>query len=134
MSGDSAGRVFCVNRPRAEFYRWWMELTTPFHHLRASERRLAAAMLDKRAELASLGVDRPDAMLLSGPVKAELRDALDMSPAMLNTQLCRLRKAGFIKDGVVNPLLAPDIGEDGFTAEIRFKFNGDGRKDGKAGR
>lgn len=134
MSGGSAGRVFRVNRPRAEFHRWWMELTAPFHHLRASERRLAAAMLDKRAELASHGVGDPDAMLLSGPVRAELRAELGISPAMLNTQLCRLRKAGFIKDGAVNPLLAPDAGEDGFTAEIRFKFTGDGGKDGKAGR
>ena len=134
MSGGSAGRVFRVNRPRTEFYKWWMELTEPFHHLRASDRKLAAAMLNKRAELVSLGVSDPDAMLLSRPVKAEIRAMLGINSAALNQQLYRMRKAGFIKNGAVNPLLAPDAGVDGFTAEIRFKFTDDGGKDSKAGR
>lgn len=129
----AAGRVFRVDRPRAEFHKWWMELTAPFHHLKASERKLAAAMLDKRAELVSLGVGKPDAILMSAPVRAELRERLGISPAMLNTQLYRLRKAGFIKDEAVNPVLTPQVGEDGFVAEIRFKFT-DGEQDGKAGR
>lgn len=112
-----SGPVLRVDRPRSEFHRWWMELTAPFHHLRRSERRLAAAILDLMAEQAG----RRDP--LSPSLRGRLLEMSGMTPSMLNTSLSRLRKAGFIKEGEVNPRLVPRPSGGGLDVTIRFTFN-----------
>lgn len=115
--------VLRIRKPRSEFHRWWMVMTRPFHHMSDAECKLAAAILDRRAELLSRGVPEDVVDPLSTKERVAIRESLGLSVSSFNVSLFKLRKAGFIKDDKVSASFIPKPDDKGFGMLISFEFN-----------
>lgn len=116
------GRVLRLRKPRARLHRVWMRLLAPFHHLAKSDEDFAAALLDRRAELAAGGGVEG---LLSTEGRRLMAARTGASESSVNVHIHKLRKAGVLKGGDFNPLFVPEAGEGGLSLTFKIELDGD---------
>lgn len=102
------------------FYRMWFEFLTPFHKLTSRERDVAARIVTqwfKLGESISDPVVLKDVMW-SQTSRRDMRESLGMSVAHFQMILGKLRNAGVLVDGGINPKYIPHV-----TDEPRFMLS-----------
>lgn len=108
------------------FYRLWVEFLAPFHKLAARDRDVAARIIMQYFKLKET---IPDPVVLkevlwSHTSRQDMRDSLKMTPAHFQMSLAKLRKAGFLTDGDINPKYIPHTTEDPrFMLSIVFDWS-----------
>ena len=121
--------VFFVPCTEISFYRAWIEFLTPYHKLTAREKDVAARLLVQYFKLAESIKD--DAVLYelmwSKTSRKDLMASLKMSSANFQVVLAKLRTAGFLKDGLINPRFLPHkVGDDSrFMLQVVFDWSSD---------
>ena len=108
------------------FYRLWFEFLTPFHKLTSREKDVAARIVIqwfRLKESVSDPVVLKDVMW-SQASRKDMRESLGMSPAHFQMILGKLRTAGVLVDGGINPKYIPHIGADPrFMLSIMFDWS-----------
>ncbi len=123
MRLEKVDSVFRVSRPFAEFFDWWLRFLRPIHKLTPQEMKVAAAFLRRRHQLVQSGEKDAETKVMSSEVRKELRDELGLGYRHFLVICSVLRKAGFFKDGGINPRFVPDYDGGGkFAAVIYFTF------------
>ncbi len=127
MRLEKVDSVFRVSRPFGEFFDWWMRFLRPIHKMTPQEMGVAAAFLKRRYAMAQSGVENPEKAACSAEVKRDLMGELGLATRHFYVICSQLRKAGFFKDGAINPRFVPEYDGSGkFAAVIYFTFpNGD---------
>lgn len=115
-------RVFRLRKPRARLHHVWMRLLAPFHHLAKADEDFAAALLDRRAELAAEG---RESGLLSTEGRRLMAERTGASESSVNVHIHKLRKAGVLRGGDFNPLFVPEAGEGGLSLTFKIELDGD---------
>jgi len=106
-----ANKVLHIKITGDKFFRAWMDFLTPFHKLTAREKDVAARIIAQYFKLKE-GVDDPVLMkevLWSQSSRKDMRESLHMTPAHFQMVLAKLRTAGFITDGDINPRYIPNM-------------------------
>ena len=91
------------------FYRMWIEFLTPFHKLTAREKDVAARIIIQYFRLKD---DIPDPEVLrdvlwSRKSRKDMMDSLGMSQAHFQMVLSKLKTAGVLVDGNIDPRYIP---------------------------
>ena len=113
----------CTN---VSFYRMWFEFLTPFHKLTAREKDVAARII---AQYFKLRDSIPDQEMLkevlwSHTSRKDMRESLKMSQAHFQMILAKLREAGVIVNGDINPKYIPHTSpEPRFMLSIIFDWS-----------
>ena len=97
------------------FFRWWFEVLKPVHHLTNKEADVIAAFVKLRYDL-SHSITDPDLLddvVMQEKCKKEVRKMTGVSCAFFQVVMSKLRQAGVIKNGKINPLYIPPLNEDG---------------------
>jgi predicted transcriptional regulator len=92
------------------FARTWLEVMRPFHKLTAREMDFAAAMLNKRHELAETIADQGnnDKILFNDETKESLRNEIGISRAYMQGILHKMRECGMITGRRFEPKFLPE--------------------------
>ena len=91
------------------FYRMWMEFLTPFHKLTYREKDVAARIILQYFKFKD-NVQDPEVLrelLWSRKSRKDIMDSLKMSQAHFQMVLAKLRTAGVLVDGDINPRYIP---------------------------
>lgn len=111
---------------KKEIFRYWLEFLKPYHKLRSKEIEALSIMLYYRYELsrevnASEFVDR---LLFSTETRNKIREELgDMNQKVFNNLLSSLRRQKVLsKENKINPVLIPNMTEDGFKLIFDFEI------------
>lgn len=91
------------------FYRMWMEFLTPFHKLTSREKDVAARIILQYFKFKD-SVPDPEVLrdlLWSRKSRKDIMDSLKMSQAHFQMVLAKLRTAGVLVDGDINPRYIP---------------------------
>jgi len=96
------------------FFRLWFEFLTPFHKLTSRERDVAARIVIqwfRLRESISDPVVLKDVMW-SQTSRRDMRESLGMSVAHFQMILGKLRTAGVLVDGGINPKYIPHLSDE----------------------
>lgn len=102
--------TFFVKTTEEEFYRDWVEILTPFHHLTAREQDVAARILSFYFKFREAGIDDTEVLrdlLWSRKTRKDMMESLKMQSAHFQMVLARLREVQFLVDGDINPRFIP---------------------------
>jgi hypothetical protein len=116
-----------IKTGKKEIFKYWLEFLKPYHRLRQKEIDALSLMLYYRYEL-SREVKNPDLvnkLLFATDTRNQIRaDLNDMSQKVFNNLLTSLRKKGVLTKGnVINPVLVPNMTEDGFKLIFNFEID-----------
>ena len=116
-----------IKTGKKEIFKYWLEFLKPYHRLRQKEIDALSLMLYYRYEL-SRDVKNPDLvnkLLFATDTRNQIRgDLNDMSQKVFNNLLTSLRKKGVLTKGnVINPVLMPNMTEDGFKLIFNFEID-----------
>ena len=108
------------------FYKMWIEMLEPFHKLTAREREVAARILVQYFKMKE-SIQDPEMLkevLWSYTSRKDMRESLKMSQAHFQMILGKLRNAGVLIDGDINPKYIPHTSEDPrFMLSIVFDWS-----------
>ena len=108
------------------FYRMWIEFLAPFHKLTSRERDVAARIIVQYFKLKD-SIPDPEMLkevLWSHTSRKDMRESLGMSQAHFQMILAKLRSAGVLLDGDINPKYIPHTTEDPrFQLSIVFDWS-----------
>lgn len=115
-----------IHTDKKSIFRYWLEFLKPYHKLRNKEMEALALMLYYRYEL-SREISNPnivDSVLFSTETRAKIRGDLGgMGQKVFNNLLTSLRGKGVVsKENKINPVLIPNMTEDGFDLVFNFKI------------
>ena len=91
------------------FYRMWIEFLTPFHKLTAREKDVAARLLMQYFKFKD-NVHDPEVLkdlMWSHKSRQDIMSSLKMSQAHFQMILAKLKSAGMLIDGEINPRFLP---------------------------
>lgn len=94
------------------FFRVWFEFLAPFHRLTSRERDVAARLLRQYFRLKA-GINDPEVLkevMWSKTSKADMMRSLGMSATHFKMTISRLKSAGVLIDGAINPKFIPHMG------------------------
>lgn len=119
--------VFLVPCTENSFYRSWIEFLTPYHKLTAREKDVAARLLMQYFRFRD-NVPDDDVLrelMWSKKSRTDIMASLGMSQAHLQMILAKLKTAGFLKDGSINPRFLPHKvqGESRFMLQVVFDWS-----------
>jgi len=116
-----------IRTSKKEIFRYWLEFLKPYHKLRQKEIDALSLMLYYRYELTRQVPDENlvNKLLFATDTRTQIRDDLDgMSQKVFNNLLTSLRKKGVIMKGnIINPVLIPNMSEDGFKLVFNFEID-----------
>lgn len=101
--------VLYVKCTEDSFFRAWIEFLTPFHKLAPRERDVAARILLQYFKFKS-SVPDPEVLrdlLWSRKSRKDIMDSLGMTQEHFQVVLAKLKAAGVIVDGDINPKFIP---------------------------
>lgn len=111
---------------KKSIFRYWLEFLRPYHKLRNKEIEALSLLLYYRYELSREidDIDIVDIVLFSTKTRGKIRVELNnMSQKVFNNLLTSLRKKGIIsKENKINPVLIPNMTEDGFKLIFNFEI------------
>ena len=99
-------RVKCT---QDSFYRAWVEFLTPFHKLTKREREVMARIIYQYFRLKE-SVDDPELLkdvMWSHTSRKDMRESLKMTQAHFQMALAKLKTAGVLIDGDIEPRYLP---------------------------
>ena len=116
-----------IRTSKKEIFRYWLEFLKPYHRLRQKEIDALSLMLYYKYELAR-DVKNPklvDKLLFATDTRNQIRqDIGGMSQKVFNNLLTSLRKKGVLMKGnIINPVLVPNMTEDGFKLIFNFEID-----------
>lgn len=119
--------LFFVPCTGNSFYRAWMEFLTPYHKLTAREKDVAARILQQYFKFRE-SVNDPDVirdLLWSRKSRKDIMDSLKISQAHFQMVLAKLRTAGFLTDGDIEPRFIPHMiqEESRFLLQVCFDWS-----------
>lgn len=119
--------VFLVPCTENSFYRAWVEVLTPYHKLTAREKDVAARILAQYFKFKE-SIPDPEVLrdlLWSRKSRKDIMESLSMSQAHFQMVLAKLKTAGFIKDGDINPRFIPHKlqGDSRFMLQVAFDWS-----------
>lgn len=112
-----------------DFFKSWLIILRPYHHLTDKQIDLAATFLKKRYELSKdiLNDVLLDEILMSDSKKNEIKAECGITTAHFQVMMTVLRKNNFIKENNrINPKYIPNVSKDNpknFSLMIMWKFN-----------
>ena len=113
---------------RLSFFRGWVEFLAPFHKLTARERDVMARILVQYFKLKD-NIPDPEVLkevMWSQTSRKDMRESLKMSQAHFQMILAKLREAGVLVDGDLNPKYIPHVDEQPrFMLSIVFDWSTD---------
>ena len=113
---------------RISFFRGWVEFLAPFHKLTARERDVMARILVQYFKLKD-NIPDPEVLkevMWSQTSRKDMRESLKMSQAHFQMILAKLREAGVLVDGDLNPKYIPHVDEQPrFMLSIVFDWSTD---------
>ena len=108
------------------FYRAWLEFLTPYHKLTAREKDVAARIMTQYFKIRNTTSD-PEmvkAVLWTKESRGDMMRSLGMSQEHFQIVLAKLRRAGVLVDGGINPKFIPDKTDNPFfVLEIVFDWS-----------
>lgn len=108
-------------------YRAWLEYLTPMHRMNNSAKNFAAYLLQERERLSkSISDDKLlYSVMMSRDSKKRIMEECGLSHSYFDILMKKFKKAGFIKDGGINPIYIPKkIPESGFfNVMLLFDLN-----------
>ena len=112
MKPNRVVHVKCENRKH--FYRVWMELLAPWHHLTSREQDVAARILAQYFRLKENIADDEvlKEVLWSSTSRKDMMESLKMKPEYFQIVLAKLKTSGFIVDGNINKRYLPVMTQD----------------------
>lgn len=115
-----------IHTSKESIFKYWLRFLKPYHKLRDGEIEALSTMLYYRYEL-SREVNNPelvDRLLFSTETRAKVREKLNnMGQKVFNNLLTSLRSKGVLsKDNKINPVLIPNMTEDGFSLIFDFEI------------
>jgi len=114
-----------IHTSKKSIFRFWLEFLRPYHKLRTKEIEALALMLYYRYELTReiKDMEMVDMILFSTQTRTKIREDLGgMGQKVFNNLLTSLRKKEVItKDNKINPVLIPNMTEDGFKLVFDFE-------------
>lgn len=109
-------------------FKWWLELTKPFHKLSKPHTTVIEALLHEHYYLRHNIKDQSlvNDVLFSTSSRKRIMDRTGMSVGVLNNNLTQLRNNKCIIDNKINPKLIPniDVNATDFRIIFQFKING----------
>ncbi len=125
MAIDQNMNIKRILTDKKSIFRYWLEFLKPYHKLRAKEIEALALMLYYRYEL-SREIPNPEMVnlvLFSTETRNKIREDLGgMGQKVFNNLLTSLRKKKVLsKDNKINPVLIPNMTEDGFKLVFNFE-------------
>ena len=113
---------------RISFFRGWVEFLAPFHKLTARERDVMARILVQYFKLKD-NIPDPEVLkevMWSQTSRKDMRESLKMSQAHFQMMLAKLREAGVLVDGDLNPKYIPHVDDQPrFMLSIVFDWSSD---------
>ena len=113
---------------RISFFRGWVEFLAPFHKLTARERDVMARILVQYFKLKD-NIPDPEVLkevMWSQTSRKDMRESLKMSQAHFQMILAKLREAGVLVDGDLNPKYIPHVDDQPmFMLSIVFDWSSD---------
>lgn len=110
------------------FYRMWIEFLAPFHKLTARERDVAARIIMQYFKLKD-SVPDPEVLrevLWSRKSRSDMMASLKISQPHFQMVLAKLKAAGVLIDGEINPKYIPHKSNDPrFLLEIVYDWSSD---------
>lgn len=113
-----------------KFFKAWLEVLRPIHHLTDREMDLLAEFLKRRNQLQRTILDKDmiDAVLMSTKSKKAIREACNLSVAYYHKMMLTYKEKGLLVDdpnirgGKINPMLIPNLKEDDKSLGVLFIF------------
>ncbi len=113
-----------------KFFRAWLEVLKPLHHLTDREIDLLAAFVQKRYELQRtiLNPNMVDSILMTSASKAEIRKSVGISTAYLHNMMAKFKKNKVLLDdpnirgGRINPQYIPPLSAEDKELRLLFIF------------
>lgn len=119
--------VFLVPCTENSFYRSWIEFLTPYHKLTAREKDVAARLLMQyfRFRDSVPGDDVLRDLMWSRKSRTDIMTSLGISKAHFQMILTKLKTAGFLKGGDINPRFLPHKvqGDSRFMLQVVFDWS-----------
>ena len=113
---------------RISFFRGRVEFLAPFHKLTARERDVMARILVQYFKLKD-NIPDPEVLkevMWSQTSRKDMRESLKMSQAHFQMILAKLREAGVLVDGDLNPKYIPHVDDQPrFMLSIVFDWSSD---------
>lgn len=110
-----------------DFFKLWLKYIRPLHNLTEREQDVTAAFLRNRHELSSKINDQKilNQVLFSEQTKKKIMEETGLSVAHFQVIMGKLRKAGVIKDNMLNPKIVPLLKPDAkdFKLLLFFELN-----------
>lgn len=96
------------------FFRYWLEFIKPFHHMVPREMDVVSELLKNRYELSKVITDPNllERVALNSDSQGKAREACGLTSQHFQVIMSKLRKAGVIEEGKINPRFIPNIKED----------------------
>jgi hypothetical protein len=119
---DNVIRIPCnIN---VNFFRYWFQFLTPFHHLTDREMEVAACLVKHRYELSKVILDSEllDKVVMSEDTKAKVRKECDISLAHFQVIMGKLKKNKVVINNRLNPKYLPNVNNDNYF-RLMFLFD-----------
>lgn len=100
------------------FFRYWLEFLSPYHHLSPREMDIAASFLKQRHLLSRVIKDEAllDKITMNEDTKHKIMEECKITPSHFQVIMGKLRKSHIIEDNKINPKFIPKNIEEGDTS------------------
>lgn len=111
-----------------QFFKYWVEILRPVHHINPKDCEVLAALLHKRYELSQKINDATllDQVLMSNEIRKEVREECNIPPDYFLVILNHLRNKKAIINNRLNPKFIPNFEKNDikdFKLIFHFDFN-----------
>ena len=105
-----------------EFFKYWVDIMSPVHHLSPRDMELTASLLYRRYKLSKVisNDEVLDAVLLGTEERKQLRDEFWLSQQNFQVILSKLRAKKIIIDDRINSKFIPNIKDDTLDYKLTF--------------
>lgn len=111
-----------------QFFKYWVEFLRPLHKINPRDVEVMAMLLYKRHQLSKVIQDEKvlDTTLMSGKIRREIRNELNLSSNYFQVILKHLRDKKAIVGDHINPKFIPKLDDTlgDYKLIVQFSFNG----------
>lgn len=114
-----------VNVTLKSLFRYWLEITTPFHKLTAQQQHTLAAFLHEHYIMKQQITNEKILwkMVFDYDVKARVAKELGTNEQVIRNNITKFRKKGIIQNGRIVGTYIPNLEKDATSFKVLFNFN-----------